>query len=455
MRKLTAKKKMLKVKTSLIQHYPFLGYIIHKLRIIEIDKEHYEEIETMAVDKFGNLYYNPNFVDSLTEKEVVAICCHEVLHVAFLHLTRAAKNKNKLIWNIAADGVVNYILEQEKVNANTDEQRSLLKLPINCIIPHYETGIFILKVEDSEGKQKEMKVCFKNKSVEEAYAHIVQEMKKNDATKIAKKYKIDEHITGKSNITGKDRYGNHISSNDESRKGPNNQDIITDNESADTDRELANKWRDAINEAKEFSKNKGRAPGYLKKFFDTFKEKQINWKTKLRKIIKPLIPFDYTYSKPHKRGSLIDTYLPSITKSGVKIYILLDTSGSIGREWDYFITECYSILNSHEAVQATIFTVDTKIRDIIELNRRSKKKLSKLEFHGGGGTNFVSAYEEIEKDRKKPKLLIFFTDGETYWPKKKLPNTKTLWVITNRNIKAPFGKTIYLDTTNKRKERYK
>ena len=77
-------------------------------------------VDTMAVDG-THLFFNPNFTESLTDKECIGVLMHETAHCAFLHCYRRKYREPKR-WNIACDKAVNAVL----VAAN-------ITLPEDCV----------------------------------------------------------------------------------------------------------------------------------------------------------------------------------------------------------------------------------------------------------------------------------------------------------------------------------
>lgn len=63
-------------------------------------------VKTAAIDLNGNFYYCEKWMETLSQKELRAVMCHEVLHLAFRHLDRVEYRDHK-IWNIACDLKVN------------------------------------------------------------------------------------------------------------------------------------------------------------------------------------------------------------------------------------------------------------------------------------------------------------------------------------------------------------
>lgn len=67
-----------------------------------------------------NLYYNPTLWVKFTLSEQAAILEHEVLHIVFDHVLGRVGDKDKKLWNIAADAVVNQYISG---------------LPAGCVYP--------------------------------------------------------------------------------------------------------------------------------------------------------------------------------------------------------------------------------------------------------------------------------------------------------------------------------
>lgn len=68
------------------------------------------EILTAATDG-KDIYFNPDYMRSLSTSQQIGLLLHEVLHAALLHVWRRGVRERKL-WNIAADIVVNGAIAQ-------------------------------------------------------------------------------------------------------------------------------------------------------------------------------------------------------------------------------------------------------------------------------------------------------------------------------------------------------
>lgn len=100
--------KMILSRISLLMKHPFFGNLATRLQLNASD-----EITTAATDG-RNIFYNENFIESLSQAELDFVIAHEVLHVCYDHLSRF-EGKNKVLSNIAADYVVNRDLIQFNV----------------------------------------------------------------------------------------------------------------------------------------------------------------------------------------------------------------------------------------------------------------------------------------------------------------------------------------------------
>lgn len=116
------------------------------------------------------------------------------------------------------------------------------------------------------------------------------------------------------------------------------------------------------------------------------------------------------------------------------VVLVIDTSGSVFHDEK----QMGQILGSADdllrrlAGKSVILSVDTAVRaqtkakDVVELRKKLK---------GGGGTNFTSAIEEIEKGKYGPAAMIaVFTDGHATVPKR-TPKVPITWALIPGGVK--------------------
>ena len=96
------------IKRKLLVKYPFFGSVVANSNFIA------EPAVGTAGTDGKTIYYNPNFIESITDEEQTFIFAHEICHIAFDHIFRS-EGKDKDLWNIATDSVVNAFLKQDRL----------------------------------------------------------------------------------------------------------------------------------------------------------------------------------------------------------------------------------------------------------------------------------------------------------------------------------------------------
>ena len=94
------------IKRRLLVKYPFFGSVVANSNFIAE-----ESIGTAETDG-KSIYYNPKFIESITEEQQIFIFAHEICHIAFDHIFRS-EGKDKDLWNTATDSVINALLKQD------------------------------------------------------------------------------------------------------------------------------------------------------------------------------------------------------------------------------------------------------------------------------------------------------------------------------------------------------
>jgi predicted metal-dependent peptidase len=99
--------KIQRCKYQLMKKSIFIGNVLARLKVcFSID------IDTMAVDDYGNIYINPSYALKLTEEQVVGVLAHEAMHVITLSFFRK-RGRDHQLWNVATDYIMNMYLFQD------------------------------------------------------------------------------------------------------------------------------------------------------------------------------------------------------------------------------------------------------------------------------------------------------------------------------------------------------
>ena len=359
--------------------------------------ENSKKFPTAATDG-RKIFFNDEFLNSLSSQEQNALMLHEVLHMALLHVTRR-QSRDPHIWNIAADIVVNDLIER-----NTS-----FPLPEGAITDNR----------------------FQDKSVEYIYEALL---------KSKKKYKlVISDILQPSN-----------SNSDEGKKDSN--DVMEPLSQEEID-EIESFWKDKMEILKnssehQLSNGKGSLPAGIEQEISTILEPEVDWRHALWKYVgKTPADFDDLDRRFIYKG----LYLESLITEAVEVSVCIDTSGSVSDELlKQFAGELKGILRSYPNVKCSLFFADTNLAGPYEIDRIEQMPKA----FGRGGTSFVPFFDYLKKHGEENNLLgnnklsIYFTDGYGDFPSQE-PNNPTMWLVCKDGLETqsfPFGEVVRIST---------
>lgn len=376
---MTLGERITKARVVLMFYQPWFGQLANYLNF-KIDND----INTMAVDINGNIFFNEEFVNSLSQEELAGVICHEILHLAFQHLSRMG-NRNPKIWNIAGD---------LKVNDEIIFNQSKFKLPKMALVAQGNT------IEIGKAKI----VNIDTKSSEQIYEEIINKNTSEDLKDI-----------------GMDTF------------------VIANNNS-DKAKEKAGEWVQRVAVANETFKDKGCIPAGILKELKKLDTPELKWHQIITQRLK-LISSGKTWKKPSKR--MLPWYFPSKQKvKGLSCVVCIDSSGSMGeKELQKALTELWGLSQQFKAIKFWITCCDTELSEPFIITTSTKKDLLNIKLKGGGGTSFVPVFDWIKKENINPDCLIYFTDLYGDFPNRK-PLYQTYWITESSNVQVPFGKKI-------------
>ena len=353
-----------------------------------------KKLPTAATDG-RKIFFNEEFLNSLSSKEQNALMLHEVLHMALLHVTRR-QNRDPHIWNIAADIVVNDLIER-----NTS-----FPLPQGAITD----------------------TRFQDKSVEYIYEVLL---------KSKKKYKL---VINDILQPG----------NSEDNEGDVNLSEPLSQEEVD---EIESFWKDKMEILKNSSEHnlsngKGSLPAGIEQEISTILEPEVDWRHALWKYVgKTPADFDDLDRRFIYKG----LYLESLLTEAVEVSVCIDTSGSVSDELlMQFTGELKGILRSYPNVKCSLFFADTDLAGPYEIDRIEQMPKA----IGRGGTSFVPFFDYLKKHGEENSLLgnnklsIYFTDGFGDFPQQE-PDNPTMWLVCKDGLETngfPFGEVVRIST---------
>ena len=147
---------------------------------------------------------------------------------------------------------------------------------------------------------------------------------------------------------------------------------------------------------------------------------------------------------PARRFVWQKQYLPSRTNPALEFVVAVDTSGSINEEtFQKFLGEVYGIIRQLKKYQLTLIQCDAKIQHVDRFSpEKPLLKVEDIKLYGGGGTSFLPVFNYIKKEKIRPKVLLYYTDGMGTFPDK-APDYPILWFLTE-DTEVPWGKKILI-----------
>lgn len=205
-------------------------------------------------------------------------------------------------------------------------------------------------------------------------------------------------------------------------------------------------WKMAALEAAQAARIAGKYPSSLERFVTDLVEPRVNWRALLWNFVQHHNNDGYTWSSPNMRYAAAGLYLPSLRREAMgTLAVAVDTSGSISvNDLNTFSAEIGAIMDSVRPAKVVVLECDAKVHraetyqpgDVIAVN-----------FLGGGGTRFTPVFEHIERElQDEVECLVYLTDLAGEFPQKP-PEYPVLWATVDRRATAPFGSTIFMDTT--------
>ena len=266
-------------RVGLLLRHPFFGNMATRLRVVAAD--HW--VPTAAVDG-RNLYFNTQFFNAMTNKEIEFVIAHEILHCVFDHFSRR-EDRDPVLHNISADYIVNNLLVRDRIGTKP------------ALIDCYQD--FKYEKWSSEAVYDDL---FKNYDEEELKQ--LGEL-------------LDEHIDWEGEA------------DDGDSKAPGNKS--SKNGKPTYTKDELKKIRDEIKEgmmASAQAAGAGNTPGEVQRMIKELTEPKMNWRELLRQQIQSTIRNDFTFSRPSRKGQMSGVVLPGMSfMDTIDICIALDMSG--------------------------------------------------------------------------------------------------------------------------------
>ena len=338
-----------------------------------------------------DVFYNPDFISTLSDKELNFVVLHEALHkvLQHMHLWQKLWKQDAQLTNMAADYVVNGTIME------ADPYGQVTSMPTHALHDKKYYGMTTRQIFDL----------------------LKQEQEENGGGGGGGGETLDHH----------DWEGAEKLSEDEVK-------------------EVKKQIDKALRQGEII---RGKMQGNANRAVTELLEPKIDWREQLREFVQSVCKQKdkSSWRRPSKRFIGQDIYMPSLIGEAVgRLVVAIDTSGSIGKdELTEFLTEVKAICDevSPEAIELLYW--DSHVAGHETYNRGDYDALvTTTKPAGGGGTTVGCVNEYIKEHRLEPEAVVILTDGYVEpdwggawaWP--------TLWAITTRNLVSPHGKSVYL-----------
>jgi predicted metal-dependent peptidase len=392
-----------KASKTLMLKEPFYGYLL-----IGLNKEISKRVQTACVAKDGiniKLVVNDDYYGQQDDKTKVAILKHELLHIAFQHLSIFDQFEDKQLLNVAADLEINQYIEADW-KGETWEGLEIEKGQFKGVVLPPKAGTRVY------------------------YDLLQQELDKAEQNQQNQNEDGDDESGDNSTPSNQNGSGSSGSEFADWFNGMNDQDNheLWDEfeELSEAERKLIQKQIDhQLKDASESMRGRGTIPGemdqYIKKLLAK-PEPVIDWKQYLRRFgsRSTKIQTKKTRKKPNTRFGSGPALKIQPKRSTL---VAIDTSGSVS---DYDLSEFFcEIDNIHQSgIEVTIMECDSYVHRTYQY-QGGKGGVDRVS--GRGGTSFEPVMEEIFKSRGKYQNLIYLTDGYAPTPER-VPLIPILWV---------------------------
>ena len=392
------KEKVITARVGLLLRHPWFGNMATRLHVQPCDGW----CPTAATDG-RNLFYNSQFFDKLTTKQIEFVIAHEILHCVFDHIVRR-DDRDPSLYNVACDYKVNNSLVRDRIGDKPD-------------IDIYQD------------------FKYDGWTSEEIYDELYEKADKIDLDELGKM--LDEHVDWEK--------GNGASGEEEKDGNGNGRPCYS--------REELEKIRDEIKEnmiSAAQSAGAGNVPGDVERMVKDLTEPKMDWREILQQQIQSTIKNDFTFARPSRKGWHMGAILPGQNfDETIDICIALDMSGSIGDDQArVFLSEVKGIMDQYEDYKIKMWCFDTQVYNEDEFSADDGRDITEYDIKGGGGTDFDCNWEYMKEQDIAPKKFIMFTDGMPWGSWGDPDYCETVFLIHSvygRAPEAPFGITTYYE----------
>ncbi|MFN3705309.1 MAG: DUF2201 family putative metallopeptidase [Thermoflexales bacterium] len=338
--------------------------------------------------------YGRAFVKSLKPKELAFVIAHESMHKLYRQLVTWKKlfAENPRLANMAADYVVNLAI------VNRDPHGNVVSMPMRDGKP---IGLLDTRFEGMNTKE------------------VFNLLKQEQEQEQGQGQPLDDHDWESANSLSRAEQ-----------------------------EQLAKDIDQAIRQGRVAAQRlHGTGAGGRDRELDALLYPKVDWREALREFITSTCSGrDFSsWRRINRRYLSQDLALPiTVSERLERIAIAVDTSGSIQKELQRFLTEVKDIMEGLRPEYVDLIYWDTQVAaHEVYTEATLDTLLQSTKPRGGGGTAPRCVSDYLFRQGIKPQCVVMFTDGYvgSDWGQWDVP---VLWCITTETIMAPSGRTVHV-----------
>lgn len=395
--------KMMKARISLRINHPFFGSLLYKANMRPEPK-----VEKLATEG-RDIFYNPEYVESVSQDRVQYDLCENIMHKALLHPLRV-QGRDLERWNEACVYSISAFLKQ-------------------CGLQLPEDVLYDSKYDDVTSW-----------AAEDIYLDLIRRKPPSNNNQ--------GHQPGSGFPGGSPDHlldNNHDPSDGgDKNEQPKDQSSMT---------QMEQEMKQDLAAARQMQKAAtGKVPDVIENLVENVLQPKEDWRKRLREFMMNGGFDDVTWRRPKRRMFAHGVYLPIVESETMGNWAcLFDTSGSIyacEETLKTFMSEINAIVEDLNPKKTTVIQCDCKVTKIEEFDQGSEVK---FKLKGGGGTAFSPAIDASLELDEDPEVIIYFTDlyANDFGSD---PGIPVLWAVYDNpgpirelQEQVPFGQVIKIE----------
>ena len=416
-----------KARARLLVRAPFLGSIALGFEWVCAP-----DIGTMATDG-RRVWFNPSWCEEHGIEKTMGVIAHEVFHVVNKHHLRRG-DRNAQVWNIAADLLINRLLEEDNFTLPPDglfdRERHFAGLPTETIYARLQEES---QQQSGHAQQQPSETHTSTPSLERDTAAATASPDQPAAQPLS-----TDNAAGAddADVTPARHWGEV-----RDLTAPNGKPL-SPAQRRRAEHDLDVRIRQAVTSAKRAGKFSAGCDEVIH-----VATNQVDWRDKFRISFDGLLRGEVSWTHPNRRFVQHGLYLPGWRRTGPgRIAYVVDTSGSISaQELSIYTAAVLGILEETGPEEIALIQCDARVQHVAYL--QAGETFDRIEVHGRGGTRFQPAFDWIANSGLTFSAIVYATDLDCV-DEPQDPGIPVIWLTPNHNRTMPFGEIVQVNLSS-------